>query len=334
MSANARAASSSRDSGMRRPGRRLGRQDVGPDIAGRRLRQQRGAVLAEGGGDRRVELAAGAALDGRDRRRRAAQAVEQHRHVGDMRDAHRQGERLPGQAPRPALAIPALEDLRERSLHARRQPEAAGHRGPHLAVGGLHLPLAPLALRQDAGDEPGALQHAPVGSQLEEQEPSHVPRVAQVGFGAGGAQGDIVAARRGGILVRGGGAAAEAQEGRVVDVADLVLAEAQPAREADAEQRGPQRVLRREGHPQIRRQRERGEHIREPERPGARPRRVLPARDASPPMIALPSRDGAASHCSPTQSTPPVNGRVLSLPSGTPRDIGLSRGFPSDRSLL
>jgi hypothetical protein len=102
-------------------------------------------VFAEGGDHRRVELAPGAPLDGCDGRRWAAQTVEQGRQIGDVREAHRQGDRLPGQPLRPAFAVPALHDLPERLLHTGRQAQAARQRGTDLTVGSLLLPLPTLA---------------------------------------------------------------------------------------------------------------------------------------------------------------------------------------------
>ena len=218
-SASSRAASSRN---VRR-GSRLGVDDGRPQVVRARDRQQLGRRVREDRGDRRVERAARPAGHRLGRDVGAADGVEHDRREADRREPRRLGDLLAGPARPGRRDRRSVRSVQDGPAHGLRQPQPAGQVGADLAVRARPLGHQPA----DAGRRRPASAAASAPSPRPGQEPQRLARLGRVDQVTAGADDDVVAAERGGDLVRRRGAAGEAQQRRVVD---LALADVRRAR--------------------------------------------------------------------------------------------------------
>jgi hypothetical protein len=185
---------------------------------------------------------------------RAAQHALKGGVVGHRGDPHRQRDRLaPGPAGQ-ALAVPALDQVREQALHGRWQAEPVGQHLGDLAEGGHVAPELPGRPRHAPRhlQGPHRRRAARVGQRPQDPGRHLGPRPEPGGQGVPG-QGVVVAEGAGGHLRVGGAADVEQQAG-VVGLRRRVLVDAQPLAEPHRQQRAVQAVLGRHPDPEVRRQ--------------------------------------------------------------------------------
>ena len=176
---------------------------------------------------------------------------------------------------------------------ALRQAHAGGQHAGDLAVDGDRPLGAAGAIRQHAAHDARPGQRRSVGGEPPDQKREVLGHLAHHDGRHAGVEGDLVAADEGGLLVGVGCAADEAQQGEVVDVAEVAARPAQLPPRGDREQAGAQRLLQRLAHAQIGGQREGGDEFGEADAGGATGGHLAPDRDGradAARLLARPAR--------------------------------------------
>ena len=176
--------------------------------------QQLAGRVEEDRGDRRVERAAGPARDRLGRDGGAADGVEHDGREADRGEPRRLGDLLAGLPVGRAAAVEALEAVEHGAADGVGQPQApaSGRRRPRSR-------RARPPRRTSRHHRPAQRSAASAALAEAGEEPQRLGRPRGVDQVAARADQDVVAAERGGDLVRRRGAAGEAQQRRVVDVA-------------------------------------------------------------------------------------------------------------------
>jgi hypothetical protein len=168
----------------------------------------------------------------------------------NVADARRLGNVLAGDAVGQAVAIPALENVKQAVGDVLFETEAGGHASTDFTVGAG-------ALGDDAEGVGETFRALADGC----QKTHHLLHVGDISGVAGKSDSDIVAAQVLGVFVGRGGAASEPEQRREVGVSTLWLAEAQIARELCGDDAGVQRLLGRLTAGEVGRDGERGQRF-------------------------------------------------------------------------
>ncbi len=185
----------------------------------------------------------------------------------DHRDAYRQWDGLTREPGREPLPVPALVRVGERLEDGLRQADAASQHDADLAMGRQRA-LRALRVCEPAGNEPEAPPAGLAGRDAAHERPQHLPGRAHEHRSHRGVERQVVAPDQGGRLGGIGRAAEEPEQRELVHRPDLLRRAAQRLRQRDRDGAGAESVAERLTRPEVRRERHRGEELRQPKRAG------------------------------------------------------------------
>jgi hypothetical protein len=225
--------------------------------------EQGGRLRVDEVADGRIELAAAPFPKERPRALDAADAVRDLDELAELREPRREGDRLAGKFPGPALPVPHLVGRAERVEHVGRQLELLAERAGHRGVVVDHVVHVAVTGDEERQPDPEPLERRAPGAD-QAHTGGRRARAAKLVFVLRGLQRDVVAEPLR-LLVRVGVAPDVDEQRGVVDDRPRLVVEAEPLGDAQRDQGLAQHVLHRLPEAQVDPERERRDELGQPD---------------------------------------------------------------------